>query len=226
MVRDGWSSTITPYGRLHARRAASRFILSAPHGTHDSHTGEIARRVSERLSWNCVVAEGFSPEGTRINLNRPSEGVGLRPWEERRTDRARESYQRYKRALRTLGARPLALYAELHGNSQRKLRGVVEIACAGMAPSEARGIKDAFERALTRRDLPALRVAVEGVDRITLKARAAKEFGVLRDLTPAIHIELPNRLRWQHREELIAFVAGALARISSQRAVSHTHPFK
>ena len=85
-------------------------------------------------------AEGFSPDGTRINLNRPSEGVGLHPWEERQTDRARESYQRYERMLRTLGVRPLGLYAELHGNSRRNLRGVIEIACAGMAPSISRSL--------------------------------------------------------------------------------------
>ena len=189
----------------------SRFILAAPHGHYDRHTGDIVDAVCGRVGWNCLVARGFRTDRDPLNVNRPTEGVGLAPREERHTDRAARVFDRYRAAWQALGGADAALYVEVHGNSRAESAGRLEVAVVGIAGDALAALECLLASALARAGLDALEPWVEGRRRIWFRARSTKWYGILSDTPHALHLEFPRRVRdAPHRARVITFLTDAL----------------
>jgi hypothetical protein len=145
-----------------------------------------------------VAAKGFSPTeggGWRINVNRPTEKLYPQsgPEQERATERARVIYQRFRDAVLKAAAGPLDLYFDLHQNSHDDN---IDVATLGVSPHEATLIKAAYmeirQRVLRdRTDVPKVNLAIESIDKVTFRARVAKEQGILRWAKQSLHFEMP-----------------------------------
>lgn len=189
------------YGRMEStpsRKNLSGVVIGAPHGSFDRHTAELAQQLGYRTSLAVVAAKGFSPTeggGWRINVNRPTEKLYPQsgPEQERATDRARVIYQRFRDAVLKAAAGPLDLYFDLHQNSHDDN---IDVATLGVSPHEAILIKAAYmeirQRVLRDRGgLPKVNLAIEPIDKVTFRARVAKEQGILRWAKQSLHFEMP-----------------------------------
>jgi hypothetical protein len=189
------------YGRMEltpSRKNLSGIVIGAPHGSFDRHTAELAQQLGYRTAIAVVAAKGFSPTeggGWRINVNRPTEKLYplSGPELERATDRARVIYQRFRDAVLKAAAGPLDLYFDLHQNSHDEN---IDVATLGISPDDAIRIKTAYmeirERVLrARTGLPKVNLAIEPIDKVTFRARVAKEHGILRWAKQSIHFEMP-----------------------------------
>ena len=230
---------IMPYGRMEwirSRKTIPGIVIGAPHGSFDRHTAEIVQEIGYGTSIAAVIAKGFTPTecgGWRINVNRPTEKNYPRgePEQEHGTDRAREVYDRFTETVLRAAAGPLEFYVDIHQNSHDDN---IDVATLGISRREAGLIKaiysDIRERMLRNRaDLPKVNLAIEPIDRVTFRARVAKDQGILRLATRSLHFELPaHRILYDARarrayteilSELIQRVAMAL-RIPAQAARS------
>ncbi|MGH7798539.1 MAG: hypothetical protein ACREQ2_27045 [Candidatus Binatia bacterium] len=189
------------YGRMEStpsRKNLSGIVIGAPHGSFDRHTAELAQQLGYRTSLAVVAAKGFSPTeggGWRINVNRPTEKLYPRsePEQERATDRARAIYQRFRDTVLKAAAGPLDLYIDLHQNSHDDN---IDVATLGVSPREAGLIKAAYmeirQRVLRdRTGLAKVNLAIEPIDKVTFRARVAKEQGILRWAKQSLHFEMP-----------------------------------
>lgn len=184
---------------------ASGIVIAAPHGHSDVHTDVIAVKLAQALNSGYLVARGFLVDKTRINVNRPTEGISKSCSGERQTRRAHGVYAAYRQHLYQATGRqrfPLRLYVEIHGNSNPRMANVVEAATLGISEESARRIKQRFPSrlaAVSRRDAsyPELSFRMEPADRIHYTAACAKRLGVfsLPVIATAIHIELPLSAR-------------------------------
>ncbi|MEM7254888.1 MAG: hypothetical protein AAF493_26050 [Pseudomonadota bacterium] len=173
----------------------SSMIFAAPHGGFDLGTARIATMVCERVQWNCLIARGYRTKTIPLNVNRPTEGVGLSPSQERHTSRAKTVYAEYAAKWRALNGPRATLYVELHGNSRVESAGRLEIAVVGMSKRERDRVECVFRRGLARSAMDGLEVWVEGNRRIWYRARSTKRFGILGETPRALHIEVPRRFR-------------------------------
>ncbi len=189
-------------GEFEYLAAANGILITAPHGTYDINTAPLAIAVAKMLGAGYVVFRG-STAGTRINVNRPTEGAGRACPNKPQTDRARATYETYVRLVRAAaGPERPALYVEIHGNADPRTAQNIEVASKGLSAVDALAMKDAYPAALsavqrTWPAFPALTLLVEPVDRVFFTASCVKALGILAgDLVPrAMHFEFPRAVR-------------------------------
>jgi len=197
-----------PGGHISAKAGRPGFVVAAPHGSSDSHTGDMAAEVARRTGFGLVVASGFVLEpdsrerpGRRYQVNRPTEGIpGRPPSEEGETAAARRVHVEFERHVLEAAQTALLLYAEIHGNGHRDTAARIEIATVGIDRDEAWRVRTLLELI---RDAhlgaypaaPRLTVLIEPLDVLRYTASAAKRSGVLSFPSRALHIEMPRVAR-------------------------------
>lgn len=186
------------WGHFQAQRGQRNITVSAPHGGFDYRSEDVAQRVCAATGSHCLLALGFRNRGQNINVNRPTEGVGLRSTEEPETERAKTVYRCYLKQLRELSPHP-QLYVEIHGNSRPENRHKIEVAQVGLSASEALKFKQTFNRALQKSGFTSseLQARIEGPDKIFFLGGGVKHRGVMQALKPALMVELPRLAREQ-----------------------------
>jgi hypothetical protein len=165
-------------------------VVAAPHEGFDIRTAEVASAAATVLGAGYVAATGFRTREHPINVNRPTEGAHLKPDEESRTERALTVFQAYHARLGEAARGPVRLLVEVHGNSRPENVGLIEIATVGVSTPSAEVLKVDL-----RSRFPAMRIAVEPVDRVHYAATASKESGAMSRVPQAVHVELPKDLR-------------------------------
>lgn len=185
-------------------------VLAAPHGDFDEDTGRIVDLACGKLKWACVVARGQRAKAHPINVNRPTEGYGLKNDEEKRTSCAEEVYAAWSKAV---GAFSPKLYVEVHGNVRKELASRLDVALVGVKPEDAKRLKQILEAEREKHGLAWLEVRVEGLDEVKMKAGASKKWGELGKRAPALHFEFPRRARAEP-ERTARYLAAVLAAFS------------
>jgi hypothetical protein len=208
-------------GSITVRPGRAGYVVAAPHGTSDIHTAEIAAVLAERTGFGAVIATGFVLEpdeatrpGRRYQVNRPTEGYPGRSGTaaEVATDGARHVYAEYERRVREAAGGPLRLYVEIHGNGRHESADRVEIATVGVSPEDAWRLRTLLElmrdaRLRSQAGAPRLAVLIEPVDAVRYAASGAKQIGILRTPSQALHIELPRAARAEWRDLYTAVLA-------------------
>lgn len=190
-------------GDFEYARALNDILITAPHGTFDANTAQIATRAARELGAGYLVAWRFStPDKVRINVNRPTEGALLACSQEAQTERAKEVYDIYSGLVAKATPDGMRLYVEIHGNSNPKTLQTLEVATVGVTAAQAQAIKDGYAALLAQarsrvRDFPELALLIEPLDRIYWAAACAKRFGVL-GKQPGLHFEFPRDARDGH----------------------------
>jgi hypothetical protein len=192
----------------------SPYLLTAPHDGFDLHTGHIVRETCAGLfpQWGCVVAEEYRHWHTPINVNRPTEGISVPASEEALTDRAQDIYFQYLRVVESLSQAPL-WYIEIHGNARRESQFKVEVASYGVSKEMAQRIKQSWTSLLPIYGLSEFEILIEPLDSLYFEAESSKTLGSLSRFQPALHVELPRKLRFEKQEEVIQFLRKALAEL-------------
>jgi len=202
----------TTHGSFKITDRDSNIVVSAPHGTYDINTGEITDRVCKKLEVNCIVSKGFIPKGTRINVNRPTEGVGIKSGKEPVTERARNTYKTYLDAITRITNRNLEWYFEIHGS---KVKGM-EVALHNLTKDEAIIIKAILEEQWSSESNTKTAIKVQGIDKIRMTGNAVKKFGVVHKLQPKyVQFEFSRELR-NDKKLLSGFLVGAIKRIKNE----------
>lgn len=201
----------THYGSFNVFNKSSSTVLAAPHGTYDINTGEILSKVCLRIELSCVIATGFAPKGVRINVNRPTEGVGIRSTKEPKTTRAKKVYKSFKKHVSNVAVHNLKLYIEVHGSG---VNGI-EVALHNISRGEARIIKKIIKEEWSKQSSIPIPIKVQGVDRIKMVGNAVKKFGIVADLQPKfIAFEFSRALR--NKQDVISnFLTNSIERIDS-----------
>jgi len=135
-------------------------VLAAPHDGYDMYSGDLARRVSNKLGWGTVVADEYRDTKDKrwLDVNRPTE----RRWmfgkrgKEQTTDRGRRTFAEYLRRLREAAQVPsgqIPLLVEFHGHNRKVTIGtrevrvdVIECATVGFSDAELRELSERYER--------------------------------------------------------------------------------
>jgi hypothetical protein len=217
-----------PRGHISIQKGRPGFVVAAPHGSSDTHTGEMAAALARRTGFGLVIASGFTLEpdsaerpGRRYQVNRPTEGVpGRPPSEEVQTEAARLIYTEFERRVLETAQAPLAFYTEIHGNGHRDTVGRIEIATVGVDRDDAWRLRTLLElirdaRLRSHPDAPRLAVLVEPLDTLRYTASAAKQSGILRLPSRALHIEIPKTARNEWRALYIEVLADFLTQAAS-----------
>ena len=186
-------------GEFEYLTSSNGVLIAAPHGTFDANTALIVIDAARRAGTGYVVAWRFVADKVRINVNRPTEGAFLPCSQEAQTERARSVYDAYSAIVRKAG-NPSRLYVEVHGNSNPKTAGNIEVATVGFSAAEIQALKEAYPAMLATvresiRNFPQLALAIEPVDRITYTAACAKKLGVFAATPRGIHFEFPRSAR-------------------------------
>ena len=187
-------------------------LLAAPHGGFDLSTDEIVPPVAQKLNYSELVATGYRAYSHPINVNRPTEGIGLSSEEEKHTDDAAKVYAEWEADVMKVNP---ALYVEIHGEGKTSN---IEVAVVGFTQEQKTAIKKILSAALAPlyfKTNPEIKV--EGLDSIHFTASAAKKYGVLGKVHRALHIELPWDLRRNEKENTTAFLIKALPEIARLR---------
>lgn len=189
-------------------------VVAAPHGANDHGTDDIVQRIVGLSNLSGVIAWDVVNPATdlRLNVNRPTEGAGLRPEEEPHTAEARMVYLAYLEKIQAAAGGKLGSYVEIHGNDYKELADLIDVATWGVSAEEATAIKEALEAT----ELPVSEIRVEGISPVEKRAWANKLFGVITGSTRALHFELPRKLRKdgvirQRTAEALAAVISAWA---------------
>lgn len=207
-------------GRFEAQSANQGMVVAAPHGTYDIRTDILAKNVARMLGAGYVIALGFSPTVSRVNVNRPTEGAGRVCERERHTQRAREVYDHYVGLIeKSSGGKPLRLYVELHGHTSLPFSNRLEIATVGISWEEARRVKERFPAFLAQAKAaypayPELDLRMEPVDKVFFGAGCNKKIGYLSTgrMARALHMEIPRSARVPEALEATAVLVNAIAR--------------
>ena len=197
-------------------RRPGGLLIAAPHGDADPHTGKMARTLCERTQWSCLVARGFITEGPRVNVNRPTEGVRIH--EAAFSSRAAQVYDAYLTEVHRLAPR-LRLYVELHGNANEETHHRIEIATAGVSETWARRIRQHLNQALTNAGVGQYSAQIDVLGPVRYAATHNREFGALSMIQPALHIELPEGAREEHRQQIVDALARTLPSIAASAEV-------
>jgi len=220
----GWGQ----WGKIESLPGKGCVVLSAPHGTFDQHTDEIAREAARRTGFATVIATGFierHPFETRphrINVNRPTEGARKNYSEESHTERARTVFAEYARRVHSqLRGRSPVLYVEVHGYSWDT---AVEVAVKGIGREDALALKRIWEEERRAggeegRLFEGIQIRVEPADAIRYRATASKRVGVISQVERALHFELPRRMRFENAPRAAAarLLARVLPRFHAER---------
>lgn len=216
-----------PRGHIMTRPGTPGVVVAAPHGTSDSHTGEIASAIARRTGFGLVVATGFLLAGGdgRYQVNRPSEGrPGSNPLDDRATPAGQHVYAEWEQRVRAVAGERLRFYVEIHGNGRPESAGRIEIATVGVDPAHAIQLRTLLE--LTRdahlrgrAGAPRLDVLIEPLDRLFYTATGAKRDGIFRIPERALHIELPRVARQDFRDLYTVILAEFLFEAASLRSI-------
>lgn len=201
-------------GYFNTFKSDTRMMIAAPHGGFDLNTDHLALRLVRRLGWSCVVATGFRKKSHPINVNRPTEGVGLRSSQERHTEDARIVYDAYMKHVEESAPNGIDFYVEIHGMSRPEIYDHIQIATVGVSIEDAEKIKMLFQQEIEELGL-SYQVTIEGLDDIHFTAMGAKKFGSLKDVSRALHIELPWGLRVQQMDEGVELLAHVLPKAAA-----------
>lgn len=190
-------------GNFEIQSTRQGVIIAAPHGTYDIHTDVLAKDVARALGAGYIIARGFSPGASRVNVNRPTEGAAYVCERERRTERARDVYDHYVRLIgKSCDGKALRLYVEIHGHTNLLFLNRIEIATTGVTIEEARQLKKHFSTFLARAKevypaYPELELRIEPLDKIFFSARCNKTTGYIstRHMDRALHMEIPRSAR-------------------------------
>lgn len=185
-------------GTMEVLDARGGLLVAAPHGGFDRFTDEMARRIALLAGGGYLLASGYRTPARPLNVNRPTEGVGLAPDDERRTADAERVWAAW--SARLAGQRP-RLYVEIHGNSRAASAGAIEVATVGVDAPQAAWLKAEFARRLAflDREMPRLPWLVEPLDPLHYRAAGAKRDGALARVPMALHLETPWRIRGDER---------------------------
>lgn len=208
------------YGSIEALPKNSAYILAAPHGFFDKHTGLLASQLCQDLKWSCLIARGQRTEKQPINVNRPTEGIHLPSEQERHTPRAKQIFECYQSQLLRLKRPDFKLYIELHGNARAESQGQIEIATVGLNHTQAQTFKDIFTAALKQTGLsPRLTIAMQGLDPLHFQHSGAKKWGVFLQVQPVLALEIPAwaRKEPQARAALIHALAISFAELEKRQ---------
>jgi hypothetical protein len=159
-------------------------VVAAPHEGFDMRTSAVASGTATVLGSGYVVATGFRGGGHLINVNRPTEGVGLAPMDEVGTERAATVHSAYLARLGEAARGSLRLLVEIHGNARPENVGVVEVATVGISRDRALALR----KRLAER-LPSVAWRVEPLDVLHYQASASKAAGALARAPLALHFE-------------------------------------
>jgi hypothetical protein len=213
-------------GEFEFLASSTGVLIAAPHGTYDVNTALLAIDVARRIGAGYVVGRRFTVDGTRLNVNRPTEGAGLACAREPRTARAEEVYGLYTQAVIAAAAgRSLRLYVEIHGNSDSRTDQLIEIATTGISRKHAQDVSETYPAMLARvrKRVPAypdLGLLIEPLDRVTFTAACVKSAGIAgTDLVPRmVHFELPRSAREHNsRESTAPLIAEVVRRLLDER---------
>lgn len=189
----------------------SPYILSAPHGSFDLHTGRIVQETCAALpQWGCIVVTGYRTRKIPINVNRPTEGISLPPNQESRTPVAEAVYRQYLSIIKSISNDP-KWYIEIHGNARKKSASFIEIATIGLSIEQSKKIALTWTPLLHIHGLSEYTLLIEPLHKVHFSAEASKEFGSLSQFQPTLHIELPEALRFEKQEATVQFLQKALS---------------
>ena len=165
-------------------REGNDILIAAPHHPIDRNTKYIVEKLCKLYpKVSCLIAEDFRKTGRdtiRHNVNRGTVFQGDF------TCRNRNPFSQkiYKAYQSIVDRSNPSLYVEIHGNARPKSKNAAEIALVGVA---SKLVEDSFA---------GLKYKIEGIDSsIFFRASEAKFCGVLRDISNALHIELPAKYR-------------------------------
>ena len=183
-----------PYGKFTIFDRHSKTVLAAPHGSYDINTGSILNKVCFKSEFSCVIAKGFTPKKTRINVNRPTEGVGIHSSKEPKTARAKESYQGYKNVVSRVTDGDPHFYIEIHGS---RISGI-EVALSKLSSNEAKSPKKILTEEWAKLSTDAIEIKVQGIDNIKMTGNSVKKYGIVAELESVfIQFEFSRKLRNQ-----------------------------
>ncbi|MGE5220085.1 MAG: hypothetical protein ACM3SP_24030 [Chloroflexota bacterium] len=187
------------YGKIELTKSARQnrgIVVAAPHGTFDTHTAGMVRRICSRTGLAGVVATGFTPtesgDSWRINVNRPTELRVDASEREIRTERAATTYNAFRNSVLEAAGGKLNLYFDIHQNGGQR----IEVATVGLSREEAKFVKRTYRELRNQllTDHPHITVvdlAIEPLDDLEVGAWAAKTNGILRLARKSLHFELP-----------------------------------
>ena len=207
-------------------------VIGAPHGSFDEHTAEFVFRMSHQTGFAAVVARGFTPveaNGWRINVNRPTEKTFTSAPEERRSERAERIYHAYKSLVLEAARERLVLYVDVHQYAPGKK---IQVATSGVSLEEAHFLKTRYQAIRDRMvqqtpGIAAVGLDIEPLDRVEIRALAAKSHGILAVAKKSLHFELPaqnllnsSEARAAYAKILSELLTGAAPRLANpQKAV-------
>ena len=202
----------TDHGSLKVINKNSSVVVSAPHGTYDINTGAITHQVCNELNVGCIIAKGFVPKGIRINVNRPTEGVGKKWSQEPVTARASEVYKKYKAEILKITNNNLKWYFEVHGSREKGM----EIALHNITHGEAIIIKSILKEEWSTYSSNKVSIKVQSIDNIEMTGGAVKKFGIVHELQPKyVQFEFSKKLR-KNKSLLSKFLVRSINRITSE----------
>ncbi len=183
-----------PGGVMQVLDVRHGLLVAAPHGGFDRHTDEMARRVALLAGGGYLLASGYRTSARPINVNRPTEGVGLAADAEYVTPASQRVWAAWAARL---DAQQPSLYVEIHGNSRAASAGAIEVATVGVDAAQATWLKADFGRRLAflDRGMPRLPWLIEPLDAIHYRAGGAKRSGALARVPMALHLETPWAVR-------------------------------
>ena len=128
--------------------------------------------------------------------------IGIDLYQEHKTERAREVYERFRDTVFRAAAGRLDTYIEMHQNGSE---ANIEVATLGISREEAIAIKSDYLEIRDRilqgmPDLIRVDLVIEPVDQVAIGAWAAKDHGMLRLSQTSLPFELPaQRLFYRNR---------------------------
>ena len=171
-------------------------IVAAPHG-RDFLSDRFAEAIATRLNLKGLIVHGgfaFRDEKiVRLNVNRPTEGLGRRSHDEDETAEAASAYTSFSTKLRMIaGSWPPPLYVEVHSNGRREFRGEIQVATVGISSGQATALRAAYKQALDATGIERkFRMLIEPTNIVGFSATSSKTKGVLSQVKNALHIEVP-----------------------------------
>lgn len=217
------------FERVAGRNAPRGVVLGAPHGTADTRTDIITRDVASDLGLPAVIAHGFTKQDTgdrRINVNRPTEGAGLRVNQEGWTARADQVFQEYKRSLLEAAGGDIDILVEFHCTADHLTGNAVNVGTKGLTAEQARHLKEAYNRALDsvagRPGMRRVPMVIEPIDPVPMGSGAAKKMGTPTLARIAMEIEMPISITplavedGPYRKVYDAFLREAIAYLRSR----------
>lgn len=182
-------------GHFETWTGTTGMVVAAPHGGFDLHSDAVARQVALATGAGYVLASGYRTKDHPWNVNRPTEGVGLKAEDERHTPEAKAIYLAYAEQVARQCPK---LYVEIHGNSRPESADAIEVATLNVPDAAARALQAEFRRRVDALDgaYPRFDLKIEPFDAIHFRAGGAKRFGVFNRVPRVVHLELPGAMRF------------------------------